>query len=93
MHKWGLEEDLKGHDGDDRTEWANDQLRHTGITAILKRGAGNGLKRGEMSKAQVAEWAGNSERMIDDHYKGIAKGTQRECDALWAVSPEAVGVG
>ena len=43
-----------------------------------------------MSKAQVAEWAGNSPRMIDDHYLGVAKGTQRECDALWAVTPEAV---
>lgn len=52
---------------DDRPVYVRDILRHSAITYRLE------LKQ---NKDEVANWAGNSPRIIDEHYRAVVKGTQ-----------------
>ena len=82
MKYYGLDEHVADCDADGGPEWISDFLRHTGITFRLKKG--------DLSKSEVAEWAGNSPTIIDTNYKAVVGGTKRESDLFWAVTPESV---
>lgn len=49
-----------------RPEYVRDVLRHSAITYRLEI---------RQNKDEVANWAGNSPRIIDEHYRAVVKGT------------------
>jgi integrase len=58
----------KVSDDQDRTKYVADVLRHTAISYYLEANDNN--------KDLVANWAGNSPAVIDQHYRSLIKGTK-----------------
>ena len=59
--------------------WPQDVLRHTGISCHYRLHGDEG---------KTASWAGNSPDMIFKHYRDLV--TEKEADAWFAVTPDAV---
>ena len=69
---------------DDRKKWIPDGLRHTGISYQLVASGSDYL--------HTAEWSGNSESMIKEHYKALIKGStemtpKEEVRAFYSIIP------
>ena len=68
-----------------RPKYVADVLRHTAISYYLEANDNN--------KDLVANWAGNSPAVIDQHYRSLIKGTKelspsRMVEMYWAIKPQ-----
>ena len=68
-----------------RPKYVADVLRHTAISYYLEVNDNN--------KDLVANWAGNSPAVIDQHYRSLIKGTKelspsRMVEMYWAIKPQ-----
>ena len=79
----GREEELEDVESDKRPKWINDVLRKTGIThyvQYLDEDAG-----------KVARWAGNSVKVIDDHYLSVdSVDTIKDMEEFYGILPPEV---
>jgi integrase len=83
MHYYGLDALIYDCDSKRRPEWPHNALRHTGITYRYKQ---------VRSIGEVAEWAGNSERMIQKHYKSVKGVTKQTTEDFFNLTPENLGM-
>jgi integrase len=78
----------KVSDGQDRPKYVADVLRHTAISYYLEVNDNN--------KDLVANWAGNSPAVIDQHYRSLIKGTKELSPSdmvkeYWSIKPTKKG--
>ena len=67
-----------------RPKYVADVLRHTAISYYLESNDNN--------KDLVANWAGNSSKVIDEHYRSLIKGTKeispsKMVEIFWSIKP------
>ena len=83
MDYFGFDELIADSDSKRRPEWPHNALRHTGITYRYKQ---------IRSIGEVAEWSGNSERMIQKHYKSVKGVTKQTTEDYFNLTPESLGL-
>jgi integrase len=83
MDYFGLDELIEDSASKKRPEWPHNALRHTGITYRFKE---------IRSIGEVAEWSGNSERMIQKHYKSVKGVTKQTTEDYFKLTPESLGL-
>ena len=81
MHLFGLEKLVEDCDAKDRPSWENDQMRHTAITYRLKI-----IKH----IGEVAEWSGNSPKIIKSNYQSVKGITAQSTKEFYALTPQKV---
>jgi len=81
MHLFGKEKLVENCDAKNRTSWANDQMRHTAITYRLKI-----IKH----IGEVAEWSGNTPRIIKSNYQSVKGITAQSTKEFYDLTPKNV---
>jgi len=81
MHLFGKEKLVENCDAKDRPSWVNDQMRHTAITYRLKI-----IKH----IGEVAEWSGNSPRIIKSNYQSVKGITAQSTKEFYDLTPNNV---
>ena len=81
MHLFGKEKLVENCDAKNRPSWANDQMRHTAITYRLKI-----IKH----IGEVAEWSGNTPRIIKSNYQSVKGITAQSTKEFYDLTPENV---